>query len=538
MWEQLPLDQRKDYQKMICFFSSLTPLFSQKSDGLTICTPYINSKYQEKVFQISFNSTVEDVGNTSYDASLTVVEPSGQRLHFLVGIKSFIYNKSANNGGGQKIAQFKGCVQNWANMFAAIKKTGTRQEINEANKIVYKKLAEEIATIRNARISSSEANLKGFSMSALDDKDSVEAVYHVLMPSLEDGVVPVIYVGELSYKPIDINNIKILGCTSPKTPLNFEFEDGIHTYKFTAADCQLYMRFEGVNLIRDKWEVTYLEDAYGAFSKWANESSGTSTNSTNNLLENLSVTAPQVRITSSFSWPIFNNKGIVERYSGFNAFNALGSKLQKKGREQAIQKLVAKFFITKNDVIEYEIINLLKSYLLEENIDKPQKEGIRDLIVEKLSQAKPEMKQEVEKLLYRPNSELYIPIPKSKKFHSENPDFFTRGAGTMLPNSSSLALSKEDRAFELVFEPSGKKIRSYITQDAGKAIESCEKQTILGDWILRQVFQLKEHEPLTAEKLEEIGLNGIRLFRTNMDNDVHLQFIYIDSQNPPKDIFN
>ena len=84
----------------------------------------------------------------------------------------------------------------------------------------------------------------------------------------------------------------------------------------------------------------------------------------------------------------------------------------------------------------------------------------------------------------------------------------------------------------------GQKIGEGKNQDAGKAIESCESQSYLGEWILKGIFQLKDYEPLTKEKLDEIGINGIRLYKTNINNDVHLEFIYIDKEQPPKDLLN
>ena len=78
-------------------------------------------------------------------------------------------------------------------------------------------------------------------------------------------------------------------------------------------------------------------------------------------------------------------------------------------------------------------------------------------------------------------------------------------------------------------------IRSFVTQDSGKAIESCESQAVLGKWILRDVFQLEEYTPLTSRRLQEIGINGIRLYKTNKDNDVHLEFIWIEDNEHPND---
>ena len=60
-------------------------------------------------------------------------------------------------------------------------------------------------------------------------------------------------------------------------------------------------------------------------------------------------------------------------------------------------------------------------------------------------------------------------------------------------------------------------------------------QSILGKWIREKIFQLDKYQPLSRHKLEMIGINGIRLYKTNDSNDVHLEFIYIDENNMPDD---
>ena len=131
---------------------------------------------------------------------------------------------------------------------------------------------------------------------------------------------------------------------------------------------------------------------------------------------------------------------------------------------------------------------------------------------------------------------MYIPIPNSRLFHGNHPDFFAPSAGTFIEGTSKLAKEKPvERGFNLIFEPSGDSIPSYITQDYGKAIESREKQTILGEWILRGVFQLDPYEPLTKKSLDKVGINGIRLFKYKDSQDIHIAFIWIDDDNLPDD---
>ena len=57
----------------------------------------------------------------------------------------------------------------------------------------------------------------------------------------------------------------------------------------------------------------------------------------------------------------------------------------------------------------------------------------------------------------------------------------------------------------------------------------------LGEWILRKVFQLGEFEPLTEKRLNEIGINGIRLEKYSNSDDIHLHFIWIDPNEPLPD---
>ena len=92
--------------------------------------------------------------------------------------------------------------------------------------------------------------------------------------------------------------------------------------------------------------------------------------------------------------------------------------------------------------------------------------------IEKLS-------EKLEKLVYRPVSEVYIPLPDSKKFHDARPDFFGHNVGTFDETWKKLALTKEERTFTLRFLSSGDTIDAYINQQSGKAIQSVDRQDIL-----------------------------------------------------------
>lgn len=81
----------------------------------------------------------------------------------------------------------------------------------------------------------------------------------------------------------------------------------------------------------------------------------------------------------------------------------------------------------------------------------------------------------------RDPNEVYIPYPSEDRKRNES--FFP----------------DRDQCFELLL-PDGQIISAKVCQDGGKAIMS-NPNKVLGEWLLRKVFQLKEGELLTYEKL-------------------------------------
>ena len=518
MWKDLPKEQKEEYKKMICVFCSLSSLFSQKSINTEKVTePYINSKYQETIFSKVFNATIEDIGNTSYDASLTI-EKDGQKTNYLVGIKSFQFKN-----GAQKIAQFKHQNIDWADKISKIEKAKKNiKEINKLNHSIYKELAKRISELRNQRLRSSQANLKGFNYS---NETDIKAVYHVLMPAVKDSQA-VVYVGETDYSLIDINNIKITGCYTNRNPYNFGFTDGKHQYKFTVADSQLYMIFDNANIIQEAWNIDYVEDAYAVFAKLAN------INKQVPDYELSSFKTQKTEVTEYYIWSLMEDHAL-NRYSGFNAFNSVGSRLTKEQRIELRKRLLKKYKdLLSNEKVVSVIDSTCKFILTEAKTDEQRfkKEQFRTQIINVLNEITDvdvEFKEEILKLLFRPITEMYIPIPDSYNFHQQHPNFFVKNI-FHFNAKKNFTTSVEKRSFDLVFEPSGEKIKAYIGQQAGKSIMSVESMQHLGNWILKGIFQLKDYEVLTKDKLEEIGINSIVLYRTKSDNDVHLQFIYVE----------
>lgn len=282
------------------------------------------------------------------------------------------------------------------------------------------------------------------------------------------------------------------------------------------------MSFDNNNSILETWDIEYVDDPF-------------------ELFENLHLRIQEEQIVvESYSWMIPNADGEVERYSGYNAFNG-ASKLSLDVRENRIKNIKLNY---SEEILEEEMITIvqkLEDILLvsrvpnEEKLERDSiKEDLINIIVELNNEY---LLSEIENIIFRPVSEMYIPIPNAKEFHRENPDFFGENIGTFIESSNSLALNKTDRVFKMKFLTSNETIDAYITQDNGKAIQSINRQDILGEWILREVFQLEEREILTSERLEEIGINGVRLTKTIEPEEevIGFEFIWIDTENPPED---
>lgn len=226
----------------------------------------------------------------------------------------------------------------------------------------------------------------------------------------------------------------------------------------------------------------------------------------------------------------------IEPYSGFNGFYG-APKMAKKdqAREKRIQRFENKYKDTVDTIKFNRIIELLKDILL-----TPRKKEEREILVKNRSNLMdivescndPKMVKELRAIVYRPANEMYIPIPSSRLFHETYPNFF--GEGLCELNGSKLVKKKEERQFKLRMMPSGDEITAYVNQASGKAIQSANEQGILGEWILRKVFQLPQGEPLTKERLDELAINGIRLTKADK-NTVELEFIWIDENNLPED---
>lgn len=89
--------------------------------------------------------------------------------------------------------------------------------------------------------------------------------------------------------------------------------------------------------------------------------------------------------------------------------------------------------------------------------------------------------------------EVYIPIPAW--VHMKYPEFFP----------------SRDTPFELGL-PNGKVLKAKLCQENSKALMS-DPNKALGEWLLRGVMALKEGELLTIDRLDELGLDSVVLYK-------------------------
>lgn len=532
MWVDLPIEQKQKYKKLITGFASLTEAFTQKSFGDSNVKPFVNSKFQETAFQYAFNAVEEDIANTSFDASIAT--ETGDK--YLVGLKSFIFSS-----GDQKVAQFKSSSKEWHPLYNKLhdnyeylrknRKDMTNKallkKLNEMNHDSYLEIAKQVSYLRNERIESSKAQLRGF-----ENEGNIVSVYHVLMPDVTEDHKPLIHVGETSYTMIDIDHIKILGCSGFKNYNIFKFTDGIHDYKYSASDSQLFMTFNNKEIIVDTWDVTYLENTMEFFLNIDSLANPDDRNA------GYFVSPSREETKESYSWMLINKDGKVETRSGINSFNA-----QRKDSRSKRQKLIDDLIEKYQDQLSEKDKTKLSSDLVEILLPLQNNQAFIDrgnALKEELKKFGNEhifLQNDLLALIYnRPHDEVYIPLPNSKTFHKDHPDFFGEGLGlNLLDNKGKFLKDKEERKFSMRFLPSGSEMEGYIDQENGKAIQSFKKQTILGKWIRQNVFQLKDLELLTTEKLEELGINAIRMTKNSKRNTVDFTFIWIDPENPPKD---
>ena len=108
----------------------------------------------------------------------------------------------------------------------------------------------------------------------------------------------------------------------------------------------------------------------------------------------------------------------------------------------------------------------------------------------------------------RDMGEVYIPIPA--EIHNQFPDFF--------PN--------RDVHFDLTI-PTGETFKAKVCQDNSKALMT-DPNKALSDWLLRKVFNLKEGELATIEKMNELGFDSV-IIQKNSNGNYKIDKVKSDS---------
>lgn len=98
----------------------------------------------------------------------------------------------------------------------------------------------------------------------------------------------------------------------------------------------------------------------------------------------------------------------------------------------------------------------------------------------------------------RDMGEVYIPIPA--EIHNQFPDFFP----------------SRDVHFDLTI-PTGDTFKAKVCQDNSKALMT-DPNKALSDWLLRKVFNLKEGELATIEKMNELGFDSVIIQKDSNSN--------------------
>ena len=203
--------------------------------------------------------------------------------------------------------------------------------------------------------------------------------------------------------------------------------------------------------------------------------------------------------------------------------------LRKNGTDKNVERNIQLFFSDLHEMrSQKELLNKPKT--VQDEIIRKKKAEIRDGIITAIRGTKYE--DEVKKQLFRPLNEMYIKIPHPKEFHSNFPNFFGPGL--------SGQKEKQKRTFKMILMPSGKDFTMLLSQDnpgTYKSIQSYKSQVLLGKWVLEDFFGLKPYEPLTQEKMDKRGVNGIRLYKIKGHSEIYFKFIKIDDENIPEDFW-
>lgn len=371
----------------------------------------------------------------------------------------------------QKVMQFKSVANN----------EGWSQWITDKE---YDRLIGRIASLRNQKLRSTQNLLAG---AGLTPETAFENIfYHYLSPA-KDGVV---HVGETDYPFMDETDLSYTEPDESKRITAIFFTDGTHDFKYTPADSTLYMRFNhrekspGGDIVHE-FEVKHFEDPHAAIMRMLSHEFGIETTPADEE-------SPAVDALLTEAVEVIEEE--PEEYVVFPLF-----RLDKWGDTDA------------GEVDKKSGLNV--------RLGKSKNKGSNTP---------------------RPENEVEIRIPDAREFHEEHPYFF--GTSSSGEGVSKLVrqngkwkpfFDKDERTFKLTLTQSGVEMDAIITGDGNKQIMSKTSQKILGGWILSQVFQLAPYEMLTRDKLDELGLDGIKLIKLD-EGHIGMEFIKVTNRDLEK----
>lgn len=273
-----------------------------------------------------------------------------------------------------------------------------------------------------------------------------------------------ILIFELPMDKIDIQNIRNIIVSNKNT---ITFEDGKNEYSFNITKSTLYMRFNTVTPLAEI-EVTILEKPYLILA---------------NLLNKLEPLKQQEKVTQVNLFDFIKDNVPASDYLAGSS-----SKLSR-----SLDKIIAdppyyrkhKNYNTENFVI----LPLFSDRGNKRHV--PEKSGLNQWNASGRT---------------RHPDEVYIPIPKW--IHDVFPLFFPA----------------RDESFQLRL-PDKSLLSAKVCQDNSKALMSNPNRD-LGKWILRRVLDLKEKDPLTYKKLQELGIDSVRVSK---HSERHFSIDFCDS---------
>lgn len=470
-------DQREEYELLLTLVGSLSNLFSENF------SPFLHYRAHENLFCKAFEAKNLARGDISYDALKDGVG---------IGLKTFLNGKGKSF---QKVAEFNN------------KSDEIRKLANDRKKIVHK-----IAKLRNERLKFAQNSTK-----------AEKSFYHLV--TRKPGKMNIVEV-EMDF--IDIDSIK-LEKSQPKNTIRFK--DDKNDYSFSLSKNTLLQRFDTTEskVIRE-FSVEILEDPLEYLrSKIIKEEvrSEVDLKSEESLesedqFKSEKELKPEELLNGEEDFKLEEEletevaleleEDIKARETSKNEKD-LKLEVSMETREDSKPEKEIKF---KEDIKSEKELKSNKKFKLDEVL-KYENDDTENYIILPLYSPNTQRVQEKSGLNQwnaagrkRNPNEVYIPIPAW--IHDKFKGFFEYSRVRKFRGESA----KHSPSF-IVKLPDNTEMKCKVAQQGGKALMSAPNSA-LGQWILRDVLELKEGQLLTYEKLEDIGIDSVKLTKLSTDS--------------------